>query len=109
EIREIRRRPHSLDQEAGKIAERARKIRAFLHHPEQHVDNMRKLVAEILHLVEPDSKTKPTPVLSERLDASAFMRAMCSPDTQSPSPPPARPRLRSSSFQPGRNFITARQ
>jgi len=73
-------RAHPLDAEADKIAERCRKIRAFLDHPEQHVDAIRKNVAEILHAVDPAAKgARPVSVLSDKLDVTAFGRAMCLP------------------------------
>jgi phenylpyruvate tautomerase PptA (4-oxalocrotonate tautomerase family) len=75
---EANRRAHPLDVEADKIAARCRKIRAFLDHPEQHRDAIFKLVAEILHAVEPAAKgTRPVSVLSDKLDVTAFGRAMC--------------------------------
>jgi ParB-like nuclease domain len=77
---EANRRTHPLDVEADKIAERCRKIRAFLDHPEQHVDTMRKLVAEILHAVDPEAKgAKLVSILSDKLDVTTFGRAMCLP------------------------------
>jgi hypothetical protein len=60
----------------ARIAKRAREIRAFCHHPEQHADAIRKAAAEILRAVEPKVTkpvaASPTPVG----DLSAWPRAM---------------------------------
>jgi chromosome segregation ATPase len=79
-IIDLKRAAHPLDEEASRIAERCCKIRAFLGHPEQHREAIYKLVSEILHAVEPETKgAKPVSDLSEKLDLTAYNRGMSLP------------------------------
>jgi hypothetical protein len=52
-LREAHRRARPLDAEAARIADQLKKVLAFLQHPEQHVDAMRKIIAELLRAIDP--------------------------------------------------------
>jgi hypothetical protein len=64
----------AVDGSAAKIAARCKKIIPFLDHSPQHADAIRKLVTEILHLVEPTAKAS---VSSDKLDHKALGKALC--------------------------------
>jgi hypothetical protein len=79
EARFAHQHQHTGKEKPGeKIATLARKITAFSHHPEQHVDEIRKIAAEILRLADPNFKTKGRKITATEpaLDTGAWARGM---------------------------------